>query len=72
MRIPLKETLSVGFLNALAGKEVVCNAGNLGSIPGLRRSLGGENGTVFFPKKSCFHDRGAWWATGQSVAKSQT
>ena len=42
MRIPLKETLSAGFLNALAGKEPVCNAGNLGSIPGLRR----EHGTL--------------------------
>ena len=30
----------VGFPCDLAGKESACNAGDLGSIPGLGRSLG--------------------------------
>ena len=36
-------TISVekGFLGGSDGKEFTCNAGNLGSIPGLGRSLGG-------------------------------
>ena len=31
--------LSLGFLGGSAGKESTCNAGDLGSIPGLERSL---------------------------------
>ena len=30
----------IGFLGSSAGKESACNAGNLGSIPGLGRSPG--------------------------------
>ena len=54
-------------------KESVCNAGDLGSIPGLGRSSGEGNG---YPlqhsglKKSM--DRGAWQATVLGVAKSWT
>ena len=54
-------------------KESTCNAGDLGSIPGSGRSSGEENG---YPLQySCLEnpiDRGAWWATGHGVAKSQT
>ena len=34
----------LGFLGGSAGKESTCNAGELGSIPGLGRSLGEGNG----------------------------
>ena len=30
----------------LGGKESVCNAGDVGSIPGSRRSPGGRNGNL--------------------------
>ena len=33
-----------GFTDGLAGKESVCSAGDLRSIPGLGRSPGEENG----------------------------
>ena len=45
----------------------------VGSIPGLGRSSGGGNGNPL--KSSCLEnsmDRGAWWATVQTVAKSRT
>ena len=49
------------------------DARDLGSIPGLGRSLGGGNG---YPLQYfCLDnpmDRGAWWATALGVAKSQT
>ena len=34
----------LGFPGGSAGKESACNAGDLGSIPGLGRSSGEENG----------------------------
>ena len=34
----------MGFLGGSAGKESTCNVGDLGSIPGFRRSLGEGNG----------------------------
>ena len=34
----------MGFPGSSAGKESTCNSGNLGSIPGLGRSPGGEHG----------------------------
>ena len=54
-------------------KESVCNAGDLGSIPGLGRSPDEENGYLL--QYSCLEnpmDRGAWWATVHGVTKSQT
>ena len=33
----------MGFLGASAGNESTCSAGDLGLIPGLGRSPGGEN-----------------------------
>ena len=56
-----------------AGKESACNAGDLGSIPGLGRSPGGGHGNPFHC--SCLEnpmDRGALWATVHRVAKSRT
>ena len=54
------------------GKESTCNAGDLGSIPGLGRSPGEGHGNPL--QYSCVEnsmDRGAWWATVHGVAKSQ-
>ena len=36
--------IHLGFPCGLAGKEFTCDAGDLGSIPGLRRLPGGGNG----------------------------
>ena len=36
--------MPVGFLGGSDGKESACNAGGLGSIPGLGRSSGEGNG----------------------------
>ena len=55
------------------GKESACNARDLGSIPGLGRSLGEGNDNL--PQYSCLEnsmDRRAWWATVHGVAKIQT
>ena len=35
-----------GFPGGLDGQESACNAGDPGSIPGLRRALGEGNGTL--------------------------
>ena len=62
-----------GFPGGSDGKESACNAGDPGSIPGLRRSSGEGNGNPL--QYSCLEnpmDRGAWWATVHGVAKSQT
>ena len=62
-----------GFLGGSAGKESACNAGDLGSIPGLGRSPGERNG---YPLQYvCLEnslDRGAWRATVHRGAKSWT
>ena len=36
--------LTLGFPGGSDGKESICNAGDLGSIPGLGRYPGGEHG----------------------------
>ena len=65
--------LSLGFPGGSAGKESACNARDLGSIPGLGRSPGEENG---YPLQcSCLENpmgRGAWRATVHGVAKNWT
>ena len=51
-------------------KNLVANAGDVGSIPGLRRSLGGGNGNPL--QYYCLEnpkDRGAWRAIVPGVAK---
>ena len=63
----------VGFPAGSVVKNLLANAGELGSIPGLGRSLGGGNGNPL--QYSCLEnpmDRGAWWATVHGVTKSQT
>ena len=55
------------------GKGSACNAGDLGSVPGLGRSPGEGNGNPF--QYSCLEnpmDRGTWWATVHGVTKSRT
>ena len=54
-------------------KQLACNAGDLGSISGLGRSLGEGNSNSL--QYSCLGnptDRGAWQATIHGAAKSQT
>ena len=54
-------------------KEPACNAGDLGSIPGLRRFLEEGNGNP--SQHSCLEnamDRGAWWGTVHGVTKNWT
>ena len=57
----------------LSGKEFACNAGDLGSVPGLGRSPGEGNGNPLL--YSCLGspmNRGTWRATVRGVAKSRT
>ena len=54
----------LGFPGGSDSKESTCNAGDLGSIPGSRRSAGEGNGNPL--QYSCLGkpmDRGAWQAT---------
>ena len=54
-------------------KNLLANAGDVDSIPDLRRSPGGGNGNPL--QYSCLRnpmDRGAWWAVVHGVAKSRT
>ena len=58
------------FPHSSAGKKSACNAGDLGSIPGLGRSPGEGNGNPL--QYSCLEnsmDRAAWWATVHGVAR---
>ena len=63
---------SMGFLGDSDGKEIACNAGDLGWIPGLGRSPGRGNGNPL--QNSCpetLMDRGGWRATVPRVAQSR-
>ena len=62
----------VGFPGDSNGEESACNAGDLGSIPGLGRSPGEGNGNPLqYPCLDNPMDRGAWQATVSGAAKSQ-
>ena len=55
------------------GKESACNAGDRGSIPGLGRSPGEENGNPLqYSYLGNSMDREAWWAIVHGVTKSWT
>ena len=59
-----------GFPPRLAGKESTCNAGDLGLILGLGRSLGEGHGNPL--QYSCLEnsmDRGTWQETVHRVAE---
>ena len=65
--------LHLGFPGGSEVKASACNAGDLGSIPGLGRSPREGNGNPL--QYSCLEnpmDGGAWWATVHRVAKSRT
>ena len=63
----------LGFPGGSESKESACNAGDLGSILGLRRFPGEGHG---YPLQQSFQensmDRGAWWSTVHGIAKSHT
>ena len=51
-------------------KNPPANAGDMGLIPGMGRSLGEENGnSLHYACLGNPMDRGSWWATVQGVAK---
>ena len=60
-----------GFPSGSDSEESTCNAGNLCSIPGLRKSPGEGNGYPL--QQSCLEnsmDRRVWGVTVYGVAKS--
>ena len=62
-----------GFSGESDGKESACDAGDLGSIPGLGRSPGeGNSYPLQYSDPHSSMDRGAWQATVYGVAKSRT
>ena len=61
------------FPGGSAGKESTCNAGDLGSIPGLGKFPGGGKGyPLQYSGLENPTDGGAWQATVHGVAKSWT
>ena len=63
----------MGFPGGSEVKASACNAGDLGSIPGLGRSPGEGNGNPL--QYSCLEnpmDGGAWWATVHGVSELDT
>ena len=59
----IKTLKKMGFPYGSAGKDSACNAGNPGSIPGLGKSPGEQNGNLL--QYSCLENpmnRGAWRA----------
>ena len=60
-----------GFPVGSADKESACDVGNMDSILGLRRFLGGENGIpfqLFLPEKS----HGHWHLPGRKLREPRT
>ena len=54
-------------------KNPPINAGDVGLIPGLGRSLGEGNGNPLqYAYLGSSMDRGVWWATVHGVTSSQT
>ena len=63
----------LGFPSDSVGKELTCDAGDTGLIPGSGRCPGGGHGNPL--QDSCLEnpmDRGAWSATVHGVTKSRT
>ena len=66
-------SLYFSFPGGSDGKESACNAGDLGSIPGLERSPAEGNGNPL--QYSCLEssmDTRAWWAAFCGVTKNTT
>ena len=72
----LQKSQAVGGFDFPGGSEVkasACNAGDLGSIPGLGRSPGEGNGNPL--QYSCLEnpmDGGVWWSVVHGVVTSRT
>ena len=63
----------MGFPGGSAGKESACNAGDLGSVPGLGRSPGeGKSYPLQYSGLENSTDREDWQTTVNGIAKSQT
>ena len=63
----------MGFPGGSDSKESTCKVRDLGSIPGLGRSLGeGNSYPLQYSGLENSMDREAWWATIHGVSKSQT
>ena len=61
----------LGFPGGSAGKELACNAGDLGSSPRLGRFPGeGKGYPLQYSGLKNPMERGAWWATVRGVTKS--
>ena len=70
LKIAYRYVYKIGFLHGSVGKEVACNAGDMGLIPGSGRYPGERNGNSL--QYSCLEnpmDRGAWQATVHGVAR---
>ena len=59
----------MGFPGGSDGKEPICNARDLGSIPGLGRSPGEEKGYPFWPGE--FHGLYSPWGCKESDMTEQ-
>ena len=71
--LSIKALLAWGFPSDSGVKESICNAGDLGSIPGSGRCPG--EGNIDLLQYSCLEnlmDRGDWRATVQRAANSRT
>ena len=65
--------LLLGFPGSSEVKASACNAGDLGSIPGLGRFPGAGNGNPLqYSGLENTMDGRAWWATVHGVAESRT
>ena len=65
----IKYLAKLGFPGGSEGKESVCNAGNLGSIPEAGRFPGEGNGYLLqYSWPGEFHGQRSWWATVHRVA----
>ena len=63
----------MSFPSGSDGKESACNVGYPGSIPGLGRSPGEENGYPFqYSSLENSMDRGAWLTTVHGIKKNRT
>ena len=57
------------FLGGSVVKNPPASAGDAGSVPGLRRSVGVGNGNPLqYPCLENLMDRGAWWTAVHGVA----
>ena len=61
----------LGFPGDSDDKESICSAGDLGSLPGLGRSLGGGHGNPLqYSGLENPMDRAAWWVADHGVTES--